>query len=117
MNWRKVNLKLGAYDESAKFALDVPRTVPGSKRAEACYDAARILARLVTAAGNDGKLAQADRDRLTRSYLGRTIVLLREAIDTSPTLAAQIKSDPDIKLLESHPEFKTIMNTLVNLGR
>ena len=57
---------------------------------------------------------QADRDRLTRNYLGRTIVLLREAIDSSPTLADQIKTDPDIKPLESRPEFHTIMNTLVN---
>jgi serine/threonine protein kinase/predicted negative regulator of RcsB-dependent stress response len=113
----KVNLKLGAYEDAARLALDVPKTVPGATRAQACYDSARILAKLVTLAGKDTKLAQADRDRLTRSYLGRTIVLLREAIDTSPTLAVQIKSDPDIKLLESQPEFKTIMNTLVNQGQ
>ena len=27
------------------------------------------------------------------------------------------KTDTDIKLIESHPEFRTIMNTLVNLGK
>ncbi len=113
----KIELKLGAYDEAGRLALDVPKTVPVSKRAQACLDSARILARLVTQVGGDGKLGQTDRDRLTRNYLGRTIVLLREAIDTSPTLAEQIKTDPDIKSLESRPEFHTIMNTLVNLGR
>ena len=88
--------------------------MPLSKRAQACLDSARILARLITQVGGDGKLLQADRDRLTRNYLGRTIVLLREAIDGSPTLADQIKTDPDIKPLESRPEFHTIMNTLVD---
>jgi hypothetical protein len=113
----KIELKLGAYDEAGRLALDVPKTVPVSKRAQACLDSARILARLVTQVGGDRKLGQTDRDRLTRNYLGRTIVLLREAIDTSPTLAEQIKADPDIKSLESRPEFHTIMNTLVSLGR
>jgi tetratricopeptide (TPR) repeat protein len=111
----KINLKAGAYDEAGQLALEVPKTVPVSKRAQACFDAARILARLITQAGGDGKLVQADRERLTHNYLGRTIVLLREAIDSSPTLAEQIKTDPDIKPLESRPEFHTIMNTLVNL--
>ena len=111
------NLKLGAYDTAGQLALEVPKTVPGSKRAQACRDSAQLLARLVTLAGKDAKLKEADRERLTRNYLGRTIVFLREAIDTSPTLAVEIKNDPDIKQLESRPEFKTIMNTLVNLGR
>ena len=113
----EVNRKLGAYDDAGRAALDIPSTVPSSRRAQACFDAARLLAKLITRVGDDAKLAEAERDRLTREYLGRTIVLLREAIDTSPTLAVQIKSDPDIKLLESRPEFKTIMNILVNLGR
>jgi tetratricopeptide (TPR) repeat protein len=111
-----VNLKLGAYDDAGRLALDVPKTVPNSKRAQACCDSARVLAKLVTLASKDTKLKEADRDRLTRSYLGRTIVFLREAIDTSPTLAVEIKNDPDLKQLQSRPEFKTIMDTLVNLG-
>lgn len=113
----KIDLELGDYDEASRLALDVPKTVPGSKRAQACFDSARILARLVTQVAGDGKVGQADRDRLTRNSVGRTIVLLREAIDNSPMLAEQIKTDPDIKPLESRPEFHTIMNTLVNLGR
>ena len=36
-----VNRKLGAYDEAAKRALEVPRTVPASGRAQARFDAAR----------------------------------------------------------------------------
>lgn len=110
-----VNLKLSAYDQAARIALEIPKTVPSASRAEGCLDAARILARLVTRVSTDEKIAQAERDRLTKGYLGRTAVLLREVIDTDPKLAEQIKTDADIKLLKSRPEFQIIMDTLVNV--
>ena len=113
----QINLKLGAYKEAAATALELPNAVPASARDQGCFDAARILARLVTQVGADGKLAPDERQQLTRNYLGRTIVLLREAIDTNPKLSAQIKADADIKSLESRPEFQTIMNTLVNADK
>ena len=113
----EVNLKRGAYPEAADDALRVPRAVPDAGRGEACLDAARILARLVALVGADPKLVPADRDRLIRPYLGRSIVLLREAIDSNPKMAGRIKDDPAIKVLESRPEFKTMMNSLVDLGR
>ena len=111
-----VNLKLGDYDQAARVALEIPKTVPSSNRALGCLDAARILARLVTSVSTDLKLAQAERDRLTKGYVGRTAVLLREVIDTDPKLAEQIKTDADIKLLKSRPEFQAIMDTLVSAG-
>jgi hypothetical protein len=113
----KVNLKLAAYKDAADSALELPQVVPSAQRGQACLDAARILARTVSQASADDKLAQAERDRLPRQYLGRTIILLREAIDSNPKLADQIKNDPDIKLLESRAEFQTIMNSLVKLGQ
>jgi serine/threonine protein kinase/tetratricopeptide (TPR) repeat protein len=112
----QIELKLGLYDEAARQVLDVPKTVPTSGRAQACFDAARVLARLVTQVGGDIKLGQADRDRLGRNYLGCTIMLLREAIDTDPKLAEQIVTDTDVKLLESRPDFRTMMNTLVDVS-
>ena len=81
-------------------ALELPNVMPASTRDQGCLDAARILARLIAKASSDDKL-QAERERLTRNFLGRTIVLLREAIDTNPKLADQIKADADIKALES----------------
>jgi hypothetical protein len=42
---------------------------------------------------------------------------LREAIDTDSKLAELIKSNADIRLLESRSEFRTMMGTLVNLGK
>ena len=69
------------------------------------FQSAKILARLVAQVSSHPKVVPANRDRLTRNYLGRTIVLLREAIDTDPKLADQMKSDTDIKRLESRPEF------------
>jgi eukaryotic-like serine/threonine-protein kinase len=110
-----VNLKLGAYEQAGNVAIEIPKAVSSTGRADGCFTAARILARLVIRVTSDAKLTQAERSRLTHSYLGRTAVLLREAIDTEPKLAEQIKTDGDIKALEAQPEFKTIMNTLVNL--
>ena len=112
-----VNLKLAAYKDAANNALELPQAVPSRQRGQACLDAARILARLVSQASANDKVAKAERDRLTRQYLSRTIILLREASDFNPKLADQIKNDPDIKLLESRAEFQTILNSLVKLGQ
>ena len=94
----EVNIKRRAYPEAAEDALRVPRAVPDAGRGEACLDAARILARLVALVGADPKLVPADRERLIRPYLGRSIVLLREAIDSNPKMAGRIKDDPAIKV-------------------
>jgi eukaryotic-like serine/threonine-protein kinase len=110
-----VNLKLAAYKDAADNALELPQAVPSRQRGQACLDAARILARLVSQASANDKVAKAERDRLTRQYLGRTIILLREASDSNPKLVDQIKNDPDIKLLESRAEFQTLLNSLVKL--
>ena len=55
------------------------------------------------------------RDSLSRKYLTRTVVLLREAIDSGPELAEQVKADIDIKALESRPQFQTLMSGLVDV--
>ena len=47
--------------------------------------------------GDNAKLSQSDRDRLIRSNLSRTVVLLREAVDTSPKLAEKVKNDGDFR--------------------
>jgi tetratricopeptide (TPR) repeat protein len=112
----QLNLKAGAYNEAATNALEIPNVVPTAVRDVGCFDAARILARLVTRVAADTKLAAAERDQLTRRYLGRTVVLLRDAIDSNPKLTQRIKADPDIKALESRRDFQEIMSTLVNSG-
>ena len=112
-----INRKLGSYEEAARLALEVPKTVPSANRAQACLDAARALARLVTQIGTDRKLPEKERDYLTRSCLTRTVVLLRDAIDGNPKLSEMIKEDSDIKVLESRPEFQAILRTLVDSGR
>jgi hypothetical protein len=112
-----INLKLGEYKEAGTAALEIPNAVPASSRAQGCLDAARSLARLLSQATVDPKLTQDEREQLVRNYLGRTVILLREVVDTSPMLADQIKKDATIKSLESRPEFQTIMSGLVSLGR
>jgi serine/threonine-protein kinase len=114
----EVDLKRGAYQEAADNALMVPRAVPEAGRGEACFDAAKILARLVALVGADLKLVPADREQLIRPYLSRSIMLLRESLDSNPKMAERIKTDDAIiKVLESRPEFKMMMNSLVDLRR
>ncbi len=112
-----VNRKMNSYDEAARLALEVPKTAPPSHRDSACYEAAQILARLINQLVGDDKIPQAERDRLIRKHLSRTVVLLREAIDSGPDLAAQIKADPDIKALESRPQFQLLMSNLVDAAK
>ena len=112
-----IDLKLASYKDAATLALELPNSVPAADRGQGCFDAARVLARLVVRISADLKLPETERNQLTRNYLGRTVVLLREAIDASPKLADQIKNDADIKALASRPEFQTIMNTLVDVTR
>ena len=90
--------------------------MPTASRPQACYEAAQVLARVVAHVGANDKLPQAERDNLTRKYLARTVVLLREAIDAGPALADQIKADPDIKALETRPQFQALMSNLVDVG-
>jgi serine/threonine protein kinase len=112
-----INRKLGAYEEAARMALEVPKTVPSANRAQACFDTARSLARLVAQISTDTKVVPAVRDHLTQSYLTRTIVLLRDAIDANSNISSDmIKQDPDIKVLESRAEFQRILRTLVDSG-
>jgi hypothetical protein len=88
-----------------------------SGRAGICLDAARALARLVAQVGGDRKVPHAERDHLTKAYQTRTVVLLRDAVDADPKLSGTIRDDPDIKVLQSRPEFQAILNTLVEAGR
>jgi hypothetical protein len=99
------------------YATRIPRAVPESGRGQAYFDAARLLARLVGLVGANPRLVPADRERLIRPYLGHSIVMLREALDLSPRIAARIKDEPAFKALESRPEFRTMMSALVDVGR
>jgi tetratricopeptide (TPR) repeat protein len=65
-----------------------------------------------------GRLSRAARQPPARTGLDRPhAMFLREAIDTNPKLAAPIKADTDIKRIVSQPEFREIIQALVDLGR
>jgi eukaryotic-like serine/threonine-protein kinase len=65
-----------------------------------------------------GRLSRAARQPPARTGLDRPhAMFLREEIDTNPKLAAPIKADADIKRLVSRPEFRQIIQALVDLGR
>ena len=111
-----IDLKIGDDGDAAKIALDLTKTVPASGGPRACFDAARVLARLVNRPGDDARDGETDRTRLVRNHIGRIALFLREAIDTDPKLAEPIKADADIKRLASRPEFREIIQALVDLN-
>ena len=113
----RIDIKLGAFREAAASAIELPKIVPASDRGQACLDAARILAQVVAQVEANTKLPGTERSQLTRNYLGRTIVLLSEAIDGSTKRRDEIKKDPHIKALESRPEFQTLMSALESAQR
>jgi hypothetical protein len=108
-------LTVGEYDAAMQAAVDLAKATPDS--GQGCLDAAKILARSASQIQADAKLARARKDELGRKFLGRTVVMLREAIDLNPKLAESIKNDPVFKELRDRPEFQTMLSSLVDLGR
>jgi eukaryotic-like serine/threonine-protein kinase len=112
----RVDLELGLYDDAGTIAVELPTVVPTSERPQFCVDAARILAGVIDKIGGDRGRKQAERDRLTRNHCRRLALFLREAIDSDPKLVEPIKTDADINQIASRPEFRDIINSLVNLS-
>jgi tetratricopeptide (TPR) repeat protein len=110
-----VCLVLGAYDDAMHAAVDLPKYAP--QQGHGYFDAARILARCVSQAQSDRNLTPDRRDEIARKYLGRTVVMLREAIDANPRLAEPMKTDPIFKGLRERPEFQSMLNSVVDLGK
>ena len=108
-------LVLGAYDDAMHAAVDLPKYA--SQPGQGYFDAARILARCVSQAQSDSKLTPARRDEIARKYLGRTVVMLREAIDANSRLAEPMRTDPIFMRLRERPEFQSMLNSVVNLGK
>ena len=106
--------KLADYDAAVQAAIDLAKAAPDPGRGH--YEAAKILARSAAAIQGDAKLASARKEELTRKCLGRTVVMLREAIDANTKLADRIKAEPVFKQLLDRPEFQTMLNSLVDLG-
>ncbi len=109
-----VQLDRGDYQAASTAAIELPVAVPVAERAQACLDSARLLARVIQKAEHDDKLASGERDRFVRGQVGRVVIFLREVVDSSPRLIDQVKNDPDLKRLQSRPEYQAIMNTLLS---
>jgi tetratricopeptide (TPR) repeat protein len=106
---------LGAYDDAVRAAVDLPKYAP--QQGQGFLDAARILARCVSQAQSDRNLTPARRDEIAQRCLGRTIVMLREAIDANAKLAEPMKTDPIFKELRERPEFQSMLSSVVDLGK
>ena len=110
----KICLKLHAYDDAIRAAIDLPKAAPASEQGS--LDAAKLMARCVAVANEDRQLDRARREEIGHKCTGRIAILLREAIDSSPKLGERLKSDPELAPILARPEFQGLLGSLVNLG-
>jgi serine/threonine protein kinase/tetratricopeptide (TPR) repeat protein len=76
------------------------------------FTAAWVTTRCAADAGEDGKLAGADRDRLVRSYADRAMAHLRAAVGHGFKDVARLKKDRDLDPLRSRDDFHTLLREL-----
>jgi serine/threonine protein kinase/tetratricopeptide (TPR) repeat protein len=73
------------------------------------YNIACLFALSSAAAGNDGKLAPADRTRLKAQYADRAMEFLRQAVANGFRSAPALKSDQDLAPLRSREDFQKLV--------
>jgi serine/threonine protein kinase/tetratricopeptide (TPR) repeat protein len=73
------------------------------------YNIACVFCRASTAAGNDGKLAPAERNRLKAQYSDRAIEFLRRSVAGGFQDATAMKADPDLAPLRSREDFRKLV--------
>ncbi len=110
----KVCVKLHAYDDAIRVAVDLPKATAGSE--QGILDAAKLMAHCFAAAKDDTVLDRANREEIARKCTGRIAILLREAIDSNPKLGQRIKTDPELAPILARPEIQSLLGSLVNLG-
>ena len=110
-----LSLSLGDYESVMQSAIELAKVTPDSGKG--CFEAAKILAHCAGQLQSDKKIAAPRRDELGRKLLGRTVVMLREALDANAKVAERLKDDPVFKELRDRPEFQTMLGGLVDLGR
>ena len=110
----KTCLKLQAYDDAIRAAIEVSKAGPAS--GEGFVKSARLLARCVAATNQDRQLAASRREEIGRKCSGRIAILIREAIDANPKLGETIKSDPELSGVLARPEFQSLLGSVDNVG-
>ena len=73
------------------------------------YNIACVFAQSSAAAGNDGKLAPADRNGLKAQYADRAMEFLRQAAARGFQNAPGMSSDPDLAPLRSREDFQKLV--------
>jgi serine/threonine protein kinase/tetratricopeptide (TPR) repeat protein len=76
------------------------------------YNIACVFALSSAAAGNDSKLAPADRTRLKEQYADRAMEFLHRAVAKGYQNAPSIKIDPDLAPLRSRDDFQKLVREL-----
>jgi hypothetical protein len=110
----EVNLALGDYPGARQAAIELSQA--GNDSAAIQLRAAKYLARSVEKLEGDKAVSPPDRSTLASDALGRTLVLLRRALDLDPDLSGRIREDPAFKALLTRPEYRAVTESLVNAG-
>ncbi|HEX5273520.1 MAG TPA: hypothetical protein VFW33_23655, partial [Gemmataceae bacterium] len=97
-------LLLGEYRAAAGIADELPGICPD--RWQECYQAARLLTRCVSAAGQD---SAAPRGELTEQYSRKAVALLRQARSRGYADVGFLKTDPGLDVLRGREDFSRML--------
>jgi tetratricopeptide (TPR) repeat protein len=103
-------LELGEHAAAAEAATDLARHA--FQPADDAYKAAGFFARSIRLAEKDGKLPQAQRQELAKSYGDRALEALRQALARGYKDAAHLTQDKDFDPLRPRDEFKKLLAAL-----
>ncbi len=92
-----------AADELARFAYDP---------AGDSYTAAWVTVRCAALAGGDGRLSEAERERLARSYADRAVAHLEAAVRHGFKDAARLGRERDFDAIRSRDDFRKLLQQL-----
>jgi tetratricopeptide (TPR) repeat protein len=106
----KARVGLGEHAAAGTAVEDMLKI--GYDQAQDNYEAAGIFARCIPLAEKDGKLREARRQELAKSYGDGAIAALRRAVKNGYKDVANIKNDKDLDPLRSRADFKELLQEL-----
>jgi tetratricopeptide (TPR) repeat protein len=103
---------LGDHARAAAEATDLAKQKDASP--QTCYELARILALSASAASEDAKLGQPEREKLVEGYAAHAVRLLGKAagVFRTPEQRKGLKTDAELDSLRGREDFKKWLETL-----
>ncbi len=109
-------LRLGDHAGSARAAARLPRWcpegTPAKDKGDACYLAARFLARCIAVADKDASISRQERVQLCRRYTDRAVALIDKAVANGFADSDALTRTEDLAGLRARPDFQRVLHRL-----